>query len=359
MSSLRVTIFYVGDGDCILVEFPDGKLGLVDSNTTSWLSQSPAWDVVKAKGGVLEFVCMTHPHADHYRGLAQFFTDAGITVREFWDTVTDVQTLIRYTNTGYAWEPYGALTRRLHDEHSKQLVELMKSVAAKKKAGAVLRRRVQEFQQLPSYGGVEIWSLAPSARASEAYLKRLREFLAKKRRLDQNLANTISAVLLLRYKGVSVILGGDAPTPAWRSIVVAAKERNRTSDLASPGVKVPHHGAKNASDPELWIDLRSQAQDYAVISAGSPHHPSAETIKHLKDAGRRIYTTGLGGPSYPASQPKAAGLHPAAGVLLGLLSQPADDGNNPCCGTVLLEVNEAGAVTVQPERPPNNCSYCG
>ena len=67
--SLRVHVLNVGDGDAIVIEFPEvngsRRYGVVDcyssSKTIDYLGKLGVTD--------LEFVCATHPHYDHIRGM--------------------------------------------------------------------------------------------------------------------------------------------------------------------------------------------------------------------------------------------------------------------------------------------------
>lgn len=362
MSSLKITVFYVGDGDCILVEFPDGSLGLVDSNVPAWSTSSPALDVIRTKGRPLEFVCLTHPHRDHFAGMLELLSTSGIQVNQFWHTLTDLTRTMEYFNTGrgYADPAFDVLARRFAERQHKELVDVFRFVAGEVRQSRIEPRTLREYQVLPSIGGVELWSLAPSGNAVERYTKRVVGCLRSGRRISQSEANEISAVLLLRYGAVSVVLGGDAPGNVWGRIVRSNAQYHPAPVLSCRAVKVAHHGAKDCGYAGMWKTLSSVGnENFAVISAGSPFHPDPMTLQALQAAGWKIYKTGLGGPTYPTSGPsQQRGIRPLAGLLLDIASSPADDEFHPCCGNIAIEVSDSGSVTVQTERQPA-CGVCG
>src|SRR4051812_11430787 len=64
---LRIHFLGVGDGDCIVLELPDGRWGLIDSCIPAGASHSPAEALLASKQ--LAFACLTHPHDDHFSGM--------------------------------------------------------------------------------------------------------------------------------------------------------------------------------------------------------------------------------------------------------------------------------------------------
>jgi len=60
---LRVHLLNVGHGCNIIIQFPDDTFGVVDcylaSKTINYLAKLGATE--------LQFICATHPHADHSR----------------------------------------------------------------------------------------------------------------------------------------------------------------------------------------------------------------------------------------------------------------------------------------------------
>ncbi len=357
MNELIVTVFYVGDGDCILLRFPDGTLGLVDSNRTSWTPSCPAIPAIQQAGGRLDFVCLTHPHQDHYRGLFEVLSTAGITVREFWHTLTDVHDVIRYFNKGYGGGPLDALSKRFYEGANREFVELMNCVYADEEASKLIIRSLSEQKGLDSRGGVEILCLAPFDRDRTAFVKRLLAALNQGRRVAACTSNDVSAVLILRFGNAVVLLCGDAPARVLKKVVADAATRKGADWMRSHVVKVSHHGASDSQYDGLWDDLRTGLEEVAVISAGSSAHPSSETLDALRESKRKVFKTGLGGPTFPKGSVQPTGFHPTTQSLLDYFSQ-SSDANVPCCGDVTVAIRADGSVTVASQRVPK-CGYCG
>ena len=108
-SDLRIHIINVGHGDSILVELPDDNIGqnpkprfgLVDAGGTKKESKRKTVDYLKAfldhrmegdeESYIFEFICLTHPHLDHYYGLntvLDFFLNKPARdkwPKQFWD----------------------------------------------------------------------------------------------------------------------------------------------------------------------------------------------------------------------------------------------------------------------------------
>jgi beta-lactamase superfamily II metal-dependent hydrolase len=352
MAEVRVTVFYVGDGDSILIRFPDGQLGLVDSNTTSWASIPPALKVIQQSGNKLAFLCMTHPHADHYRGMRQILNSPDIEIGEFWHTMPDVSVVAKHALKSPAtWGPYQELSRKI-DEDYKDLARILEAASKRAKIKSLLPRRIGDFAHVRTIGGVEIWSLAPSAQATHDYTARLANALATNQKLKQDTANAISAVLLLRFGGQSILLGGDATTQSWLTVLERSHELEKLDLIRSSTLKVAHHGAKNSLCAGLLEALRASDPDVAIISAGSRLHPSPETVAALEGGQRRVHITGMGGDLFPKGTPSKEPLLQA----LDFLSEEAGgDSYLPLCGDITVTVDDSGKLTIECSSRPN-CS---
>ena len=89
---LVIHVLNVGNGDTVLIEFPadqNGKraYGLVDcydqNKTMGYLEGLMAARPGRPK---LEFVCATHPHYDHIKGIGTFLEHADYRPETFWDS---------------------------------------------------------------------------------------------------------------------------------------------------------------------------------------------------------------------------------------------------------------------------------
>jgi len=82
---LELHVLNAGYGESIILHLPDGSWGVVDCYASSIkdAGTNAAIQFLKQRGvDRLEFLCLTHPHDDHYRGMSQFFDH--FTVGLFW-----------------------------------------------------------------------------------------------------------------------------------------------------------------------------------------------------------------------------------------------------------------------------------
>ena len=74
-----------GYGESIIIRLPNGKWGVVDCYASSISDSGKNYTLqFLLERGIkeLEFVCLTHPHEDHYRGLSHLLQE--FPVRFFW-----------------------------------------------------------------------------------------------------------------------------------------------------------------------------------------------------------------------------------------------------------------------------------
>jgi competence protein ComEC len=246
---LEMTAIDVGQGDSILVVFPDGKRMLVDGGGI------PAFGGNKARLDVgedvvapylwersirsVDVVALSHAHADHIGGLPALAMD--FHPRELWTGATpDVP----------SW-------RSLRNE------------AVKMGAKIVPMHGPNRF----AFGGAEIEILAPLA-----------DYVPGKQP-----TNNDSLVMRIRYGSRSFLLSGDVEKPIERWML-AENEVERTDVL-----KVAHHGSRTSSTQDF---LDAVSPEFAVISAGfenSYGHPNRDVLERLEEHHAAVYRTDLDG----------------------------------------------------------------
>jgi len=239
-NSIEITFLDVGQGDCIFVEFPDGKKMLVDGGSMS-PSDVGRYVIVPflrwAGVNRLDAVVASHFSADHINGLPTVLDDVG---------ARKVVTRARPE----ANEPANALVRAT-------------------KTRAVWQSTVQAGQRLLVSGRVSVEVLSPSpegdsSRASE---------------------NDLSIVLKLAFRGSSILLCGDIERTVEASLLRQVKP------VRSDVLKVPHHGSNSSSSEEF---VREVAPEVAIISCGKRNiyrHPSPDVLERYERVGARIYRT--------------------------------------------------------------------
>ena len=247
---LEMTVVDVGQGDSILLTFPDGKLMLVDGGGIPTFGRhapsqmdigedvvSPyLWDRSIVH---IDVMACTHAHADHIGGLPSLLTN--FHARELW--------------TGANSENSEWLALR---DHARQ-------------AGVriVPLHRGQRFP----YGGAEVEILAPSA-----------DYEPK-----EEPHNNDSLAFRVTFGGHSFLLSGDI-------------ERQVEAELVDQGLlrktdvlKVPHHGSKTSSTAAFLDALRPE---FALMSAGfenSYGHPHPDVLERYQERQSCILRTDLDG----------------------------------------------------------------
>ena len=243
---LEFTTIDVGQGDSLLVVFPDGQRMLVDGGgIPSFGHQSRSQldigeDVVAPylwtrSMRTVDVVALTHAHEDHIGGLPAVVED--FHPQELW------------TGAVAPSPTWDRLCARAAEN----------------------RVRILSFSGLQhlSFGGAEIEVLAPPPDYVPGEIPK----------------NNDSLVLLIRFGGQAFLLSGDVERPIERRML-ADGHLGRTAVL-----KVPHHGSKSSSTEEF---LSRVQPDFAVISVGlgnSYGHPHAEVLERLGRHNAVIFRT--------------------------------------------------------------------
>jgi len=84
--TIKLHFLDVGDGDCTLIEFPSGRIAIIDiyTNQSSTDVISYIKQILGQKKEIFRFI-LTHPHQDHLHGLKEL-EDAGFSITNFWHT---------------------------------------------------------------------------------------------------------------------------------------------------------------------------------------------------------------------------------------------------------------------------------
>ena len=239
---LELTAIDVGQGDALLLGFPDGSAGLVDAGgLLSYGGDAPDFDIGDAvvtpylrRRSIrrLAFVAVTHPDADHLGGAAAVLRN--FAVDRLW------------------------LSTVPHPEY-----DLLIALAAD--LGVPVERLSQGDRR--ELGGVAVEALWPPPGA------------------DPKKLNESSLTLLLYYGEHEMLLTGDLEEVG--EAAVAAALRGVDGEI----LKVAHHGSKTSTTPAL---LHAFRPEFAVASAGFNNpfgHPHPNVMGRLKTAGALAYRT--------------------------------------------------------------------
>jgi len=227
-------------------------------------------------------VVATHWHDDHIRGMgrlvevcrkATFACAAALTTREFMATSR-------------------AFTHRHLSEVGSGVAELYATL------GVLRNRRAQPARAVANRiifedGDCNVRCLSPSDKAFDDFIQHIcgirGPFGQDKRRLPALRPNKLSIALWVTVQDTALLLGGDLDKAGWVQIFDLA---SRPRGVASV-FKVPHHGAPDAHEPRVWVDmLRPHVQ--AVLTPwtkGGKWRPSANDAQRILACTRNAYVT--------------------------------------------------------------------
>ena len=315
--SPRLCVHLFGDhqGESIVLEMPDGQWGVLDCfSPTSNPEFNPIAGFLRSNAVKrLEFVCMTHPHRDHYRGMSRLLTE--FEVAEFWrPSVLFGQELSRIIDL--------ATERALRDPTNEaeadalELVEIFTRISQMRipRSGALpIRPAVANTPLLLVKPHFKITALSPSGRQIDKYHTKLRGSFDHngkvKNQLPAMMHNLISLAVLVEFGNARLLFGADLEKEGWMDVL---------GDSLSPlndgkpthFVKVSHHGSDNGYCDRLWENLAAKVPPIAALTAFCSNKlPKRSAIDHICTfaAGHRIAT-----PNLSAAEAAASVVHSRA-----------------------------------------------
>jgi len=243
---LELTAIDVGQGDSLLVVFPDGKRMLLDGGGIPSFGRSAKTqldigeDVVapylwERSMRTVDVIAVSHAHDDHIGGLPALVSD--FHPKELWTGATP---------DSPAWE-------EVRDRAARNRVRIVPMTAPSRFA----------------FGGAEIEVLAP-----------LPDYIP-----GDTPKNNDSLVMRVRYGKHSFLLCGDAERQIERGMLEA--NEIEPSDV----LKVAHHGSRTSSTENF---LAAVHPAFAVISVGldnSYGHPNRDVLERLAQHGVAVLRT--------------------------------------------------------------------
>jgi competence protein ComEC len=245
--TLRVSFIDVGQGDAMLVEFPDGKSMVIDAGPRNGSYDAGERTVVpflKRRGiSTVDLLVVTHPDNDHIAGAHAVFEQ--LDVRRVIDCGRP--------SASDTYEQY------LDDVREEQCPH----------------ESVRAGRLITDFTGARLYVLSP-----------LHSFVGGDATYSHESLNNSSVVMKVQYGFVSFLLTGDAEAGAEHGMVSAYGGFLRANVL-----KVGHHGSASGTSEEF---LHCVQPVMAVISVGRNnrfHHPSSMIIHRLTDMQSHVLRT--------------------------------------------------------------------
>ncbi|MBU0460854.1 MAG: MBL fold metallo-hydrolase [Nanoarchaeota archaeon] len=245
--TLNVHIVNVGQGNMILLHFPDNKVICYDCNITEDNEQevfSYLKKVMPKKG--IDIFINSHRDSDHMRGIEKLHEEYPIS--SIWDSGISANT------------------------EAPEYQTYMR-----------LKRDIPSHEITPN----QVWTHNNSLK-----------ILNGKR--DNDDPNSQSIVLHVDYEGSSILLPGDTDAPVWKDFIMKESGNNIKSCI----LLASHHGSRSFIDHDsyehYYVDhIKSINPDMTIISVGdNPHgHPDDQAIKYYEkysngsDQGNKVFTT--------------------------------------------------------------------
>lgn len=364
---LKFYFINVGHGSSTVVSFTDadGKesYGIVDSNKKG-AETPPALRTLKKLGAEhLAFVALTHPHADHYRGLAEIMAEYADRIDHAFTFPIDRDKarLTKWANS------YKTLADGVPNEEILQdFEELLKVVVAFYKMG-------DAWEPLCNFGarlhvdampGVNISLLLPPSSVKGEFFASI---LEGKSAYKQDKDNRLSLAIRFEYAGRTIVLGGDGTYENWmyvRKRTPDAHGANQFGSLSADLVNLPHHGSRRDADPLVLdylfgshsgdgnaraaADNVAQDDRIAIISADGRSHPDGDVLKHLGRKKIRPFCTNLSRVCSSAQPTPNVSCHGVEKVLERFVASAAIATSKPatCQGDVCVTIDPDGAISV-------------
>ncbi len=268
-------VLHIGDGDWLVVD------SCIDANGVprpiEYLES-----IGVDPGRQVKLVVATHWHDDHVRGIADLLTRcenarfccaAALRTVEFLAAVQALES--RHLTSA------GSGVREMHRVFS----------ALREHSNAAVF--AQTNKRVFSSGPCEVWSLSPSDAAFQSFIQSVGALIPDKgqdkRRVPEGGPNSLSVVLWIRLGDIIVLLGADLERPGWVEIL---RSGERPMEIASV-FKIPHHGSRNAHEPEVWRKMLEPRPVVALTPwrRGGRYLPKNEDVERILSLTQKAYAS--------------------------------------------------------------------
>lgn len=320
---LSIVVFGPGEGEAIVVRLPNGDVGVVDGCCDR---DDPVLELVRSLNvGRLSFVCMTHPHDDHFKGLDAILKEYSDRIDSIWEngavTARNYESWVEWMRLRQGRrkpigdEKMARLRKELDEPLTRIYLEMGNAMERYPNSYSALRTRMQLVApRLVENVVFEVCAWGPREYDFLQASQKLLEWFRNRKKGDDNVPvfdpNAASGALLLRWGDSRILLAGDLLNESWSMIAPDAAEVQV--------VNVAHHASHKAHHDLLWEKMRpSLAIVTPFMHASGSQPPRPEDVQRLASSCRVAVTSPpkwleLNRPDWP--RPTAAIQTPKVGL---------------------------------------------
>lgn len=274
------------EGEGIVIRLPNKRFAVVDSCGLTEPEDNPMVAFLQDRGvKSLAFACLTHPHADHYRGLLSiielFPPDFFLRSPAF--SGTEVRRLVEYELR----KAKSASDKRKAHEMKRLEQHMLTKRLPVKFGGSTTRVYPKSLVKNPT---LTIHSFAPCGAQvleySESLGKCWTPLGTMKEKFPNLKHNDISVGLIVRGKRFSIVLGGDVTQSNW----LAALDEHSFEDAIF--VKVSHHGSKTGVCAGQWETFSRNQPPVSVTTSWKDELPEQSVLQKVTKHSKETYCTG-------------------------------------------------------------------
>lgn len=282
---LKITFMDIGQGDSILIEFPDGKNMLIDSGDKRNASKAVFDKYLKDKDGnklKLDYCVTTHPDSDHIGMMDYIYReyDVGKSYRPYvYSTYKDSSVFDSTFNAGInikaSSQTYYKYLQGVYDE------------------GTYWEFFNDDSDFINSFTDLAGKELFYKVDFVMPYVSSNLEGFS-----NFKTPNDFSAIIMLEYAGKRVLFTGDIENETGKNSAENLFVNYYSKDSGAVDcdvLKVAHHGSDSSSSSQFLSVVKPE---YSVISCGLSNkhrHPLKSTLDNLITAHSKIYRTDLQG----------------------------------------------------------------
>lgn len=347
LAPLKIYIFGSTKGESIVLHLPNGRWGVVDSFASSLNDPrtNPAYRLLKQQNVTeIEFLCLTHPHDDHFRGMSQLLK--GFTVRQFWAFMGPDPQDIALLKTYFLAEATQT-DRAILRESAAELISIFElAEQCPIRPQTVISRRSMYPVPRDTRFQVEIQGIAPTDDRAKSYKTSLMHSLFRNPAAVQAMPhakhNMISVGLRITFGQARIILGGDVETEAWDTIL----QEHPPEDLVTHFVKISHHGSTTGYCLGLWEALSNNGSS-PPVAALTPYKrfklPDPVALNHIQKHAVSIHSASSRGHADRTENWRISALAKLKAASTGKMQETDTTTTLGCCE---IEVDAQGKCRV-------------